>query len=300
MGTAEVLPGVSGGTIAFITGIYEELLETIKGFFNLDHLKLLLRGKFLEFAKATNLVFLIVLFSGMLLAVALMLEQIHFLLDHYPIGLWSFFCGLTLASAVIIRKQIARWDIANVSALIGGTAIALFVATRGVSASGEMNLIYIFFCGAIAICALILPGISGSLILLILGAYQLVTSSAKDVIHAMLGSPVDDLGLKVQILTAFLLGIFIGLLTFVRFVSWLFKHYRQTLTGGLMGFLIGSLWAVWPWKQMVETGISDKVIYMSVSPSDYTAGEPQFAVAAIFLLVGFSLVYFLEKFGQKD
>lgn len=299
MGAADVVPGVSGGTIAFITGIYEELLGTIKELPEPQNLQHLLKGQWKKLWLEANLRFLVILFGGIGLSILLMAEQIHYLLEYYPIAIWAFFFGLIVASVVVIAGQVRQWSLVGLLTLVIGALIAYYVAAQGTTASETTSVFYIFFCGLIAICAMILPGISGSFILVLLGAYELVLGSIKGIKDALLAGLWDEVWAKLQIVLAFLLGAIIGLFSFARVVSWLFKHYRQPVITGLMGFLIGSLYAVWPWKEIRPTGVEGKDFLINISPYAYQEGDPQLGLAIILAIVGFILVYGIERLGQR-
>ena len=236
MGGADVVPGVSGGTIAFITGIYEELLDSINSV-NLDSLKLLAAFKFKDFWKAINGNFLITLFSGILISLFSLAKLISYLIEFYPIQLWSFFLGLILISAILVLKKIRKWNVVVVFAVIAGSVIAYFITATAPSETGD-GLITIFFSGMIAITAMILPGISGSYILLILGKYELMVNAIKD--------------LRIMVLIVFAIGCAAGLATFSRIISWILKKYHNFTVGLLAGFMVGSLNRIWPWKEVIQ------------------------------------------------
>ena len=287
MGAADIVPGVSGGSIALITGIYEELLRSINSF-NGDSLKLLLRFEFKEFFKAVNGAFLLSLFLGILTSIFSLSKLITYLMDEHPIPLWSFFCGLILISAFLILKDIKKWSIGVIIALIIGTVAAYFITELPPTSSPDA-LWFTFVAGAIAICAMILPGISGSFILLILGKYE-------PILHAV--SERDFVTLAV-----FALGCIVGLLSFSRVISWLLKHYYSITIGLLSGFMLGSINKLWPWKIVTayrtsSSGEEKPFLTKNLFPSDYldqTGFEPKLVLAVSAFLFGIILVYGIDR-----
>ena len=287
MGAADIVPGVSGGSIALITGIYEELLRSINSF-NGDSLKLLLRFEFKEFFRAVNGAFLLSLFLGILTSIFSLSKLITYLMDEHPIPLWSFFCGLILISAFLILKDIKKWSIGVIIALIIGTVAAYFITELPPTSSPDA-LWFTFVAGAIAICAMILPGISGSFILLILGKYE-------PILHAV--SERDFVTLAV-----FALGCIVGLLSFSRVISWLLKHYYSITIGLLSGFMLGSINKLWPWKIVTayrtsSSGEEKPFLTKNLFPSDYldqTGFEPKLVLAVSAFLFGIILVYGIDR-----
>lgn len=295
MGIAEVIPGVSGGTIALITGIYEQLIDAIKSILGPEVWQTWGKegfGAAWEKAHGTFLVFLI---SGMLGGILIGAFGVKHLEENYPVLLWSFFFGLIIASAIYVARQVKQWSVINIVGLVVG-AIVAFAITVLYPAQGSESLIFVFFSGAIAISALILPGISGSFILLLLGMYSLVIGS--------LTSLVKDQDLSsLTILFVFGLGCLLGLATFSRVLSWMFKNFHDLTMAILAGFMIGSLNKIWPWRNVLTTRINSKgeevpLIEKSVLPAQFE-GDPQILWVIIFMLIGFSLVFFMDRFGGK-
>ena len=291
MGAADVIPGVSGGTIAFISGIYEELLNSIKSV-NLSSLKLLFTGNFAEFWKAINGSFLISLFTGIAISIISLAKGLKYLLDHYPILVWSFFFGLVVASAVYVARTITKWNFTTIIAGIAGIIIAYFIT---ILTPAEANTTYwfIFLSGAIAICAMILPGISGSFILVLLGMYKFILQSVSE--------------FKIAVVLTFLSGAAIGIISFSNVLSWLLKKYHNLTIAMLSGFMVGSLNKVWPWKEVVETftdrhGEIKPLIEANVFPGTYEqlTGNDAFMLGAIVLaIVGFALIFIIENIANK-
>ncbi|WP_066225105.1 DUF368 domain-containing protein [Formosa haliotis] len=236
MGAADAVPGVSGGTIAFISGIYEELISTISGI-NLSLFKTLKKDGLSAFWKQLNGNFLLALLTGIVVSFITFMRVAKYLLEHHPVLIWSFFFGLIIASIFFVGKQITRWNIASILSIIAGALLAYYITTLP-SLNGSDSPWFLFFAGAIAICAMILPGISGSFILVILGAYKTLS----DALH--------DFDFKKIVL--FATGALVGLLSFSHLLKWLFKHYHNTTLAVLTGFIFGSLNKVWPWK-LTET-----------------------------------------------
>lgn len=279
MGAADVVPGVSGGTIAFIVGIYDELINTIKSI-SLQSLKLLFTFKFKEFWKAVNGNFLFSLFAGIAISVFSLAKLITYLLVAHPILVWAFFFGLVLASTWFVAKDIEGWNWKTVLSFIIGAVIAYYI-TVVTPAETPTNLLFIFLCGAIAICAMILPGISGSFILVLLGKYHYIMDAVK--------------GLDLLILCVFGAGAFIGITSFSRVLSYALKHFRNVTMAVLAGFMLGSLNKVWPWK---TTEI--EIINGTEFAIEHNSLPTQYLVEGIALMiVGFMLVYVLEKISAK-
>lgn len=290
MGAADVVPGVSGGTIALITGIYEELLLSIKNL----HPNLLKEWKdngFASFWSKLNGSFLLSLFAGIAVSLLSLAKLFTYLLENYPILVWAFFFGLVAASAIYVGKQIKQWDWKHALLLVAGIVIAYYITILS-PAEGSDSKLYLFICGAIAICAMILPGISGSLILLLLGAYAPIVGAIGN--------------LDIMTLLPVALGAGIGLLLFSRVLSWLFNHYKTMTLALLTGFMIGALNKVWPWKEVLETytdshGETQPLLEKSILPSTYAqlTGEPSQLLAAIgFATLGFALVFIIEKIAE--
>ena len=282
MGAADIVPGVSGGTIALITGIYEELISSIKNI-NPRLIKTLFKKGVKEFWIELNGTFFIILLSGIATSVILLVQIIVFLLDSHEFKIWGFFFGLIIASAYIILKDIKTLDINKVCIVILGIAIAASVVLSDTTTLPNTD-IYIFFTGSIAITAMILPGISGSFILLLLSKYEFIINAIKD--------------FDIRIILVFGLGCIFGLLIFSRFLHFLFQNYKDNLLALLSGFLIGSLLKVWPFRQTVKTitnsdGIEDAVITQPVLPTSQDIES--IAMFIIFSISGYLLINFIQK-----
>jgi putative membrane protein len=317
MGAADAVPGVSGGTIAFISGIYEELVTTISNI-NLSLFKTLKNKGLKAFWEQANASFLLALLIGILISFVSFMRLAKYLIENQPILIWSFFFGLIIASIIYVGKQIKKWQLSTFIALIAGTAIAYYVTTLTSLGTNE-NAYFLFFAGALAICAMILPGISGSFILVILGAYKTLS----DALH--------DFDLKR--IAIFAGGAIIGLLSFSHVLKWLFKNYENTTLALLTGFIVGSLNKIWPWKEtfsvyskeargiitfsevsevgtlsVFQQNIQDFETYKtavekSVGPFRYSeinsSIDPQLFQAVLFIIIGFLTIFLLEKIALR-
>lgn len=283
MGAADVVPGVSGGTIAFITGIYQELIDSLKSI-NPRALQILFREGVPAAWKHINGNFLITLFAGIIVSVVSLAKGITYLLENYPVLVWSFFFGLIVASALLIGTHIKKWRWDRIVGMILGIGVAYYITVASPAETSE-EYWFIFLSGALAICAMILPGISGSFILLLLGKYRFILESLSE--------------LKIGVILTFILGCLFGLLSFARVLSWMFHHARELTIAILTGFMIGSLNKVWPWKVTLEWttdrhGEEVPLLQQSVLPSDFP-GDPQTWWAIGMAVVGFLMIWILEK-----
>lgn len=292
MGAADVVPGVSGGTIAFITGIYERLIDAIKSI-NLTNLKLLFTGKFKEFWKSIDGTFLVCLVAGIATSLFSLAHLMTYLLDHQPILLWAFFFGLVLASTVFVGKDVA-WNWKTIIAFIAFTVLAFFITSPENSPlNATHDYWYIFICGAVAICAMILPGISGSFILVLLGEYYFVLGAVKN--------------FDIIIILIFLVGAVIGIVAFSHILSWLFKHVKMLTLASLTGFMFGSLNKIWPWKEVLTTytdseGVVQTLTERNLSPMQFEVvnqADNQLLPAIIWIVVGFGLIFTIEFINKK-
>lgn len=282
MGAADVVPGVSGGTIAFIVGIYEELINSIKSI-NGTTLKMLFTGQIAAFWKAINANFLLSIVGGIAISIFSLAKLITWLLTDHPILVWSFFFGLVLASTWFVSKDIKRWDWKTAVSFLAGIAIAFYI-TVATPAETPTNLFFIFLCGAIAICAMILPGISGSFILVLLGKYFYIMEAVKT--------------FNIPVMLTFICGAAIGITSFSRVLSFALRRFHDITIALLAGFMLGSLNKVWPWKETIETytdshGVIKPLVEANIMPN-------QLLAEAIGLMVlGYAIVYFLEKLSAK-
>ncbi len=311
MGAADVVPGVSGGTIAFITGIYEELLSSIASI-NLAALNTLKKDGFGAFWKQINGTFFVFLLAGIFVSIASLANLIQYLLSEWPIPTWSFFFGLIVASVGVVFAKIKekkKWGVWLALAI--GTIVAYYI-TLATPADGTDNLFYLFVCGSIAIIAMILPGISGSFILLLMGAYLTMMQTISNFVSALRQFSIELLLAHGMPLFVFALGCITGLLLFSRVLKWMFHRAHDLTVAVLTGFLIGSLNKVWPWKEVLEYFVKHPgtqkekmvpVIERNVWPQNYSeiTGEPNHMMLALITCAfGFILVYGLNRFAPKS
>lgn len=287
MGAADVVPGVSGGTIAFISGIYEEFVGSISSI-NFNTLKTLKSEGIKAAWQQVNGNFLLAILVGIGISILSLAKLISWLLENEPIPLWSFFFGLVLASVLFIGKQISHWKAATIVIFILGTVLAYWITTLEPLVSENSSSIFLFISGALAICAMILPGISGAFILVLLGAYRIVLEA----VHNR----------DFQIIAVVGAGAIVGLLTFSRVLKWLFNHHKNLTLAVLTGFVMGSLNKIWPWKKVLDSRlIEGKEIILreaSVSPFNYE-GDHQLIYAVLLACIGFLAIIFLERLATE-
>jgi putative membrane protein len=294
MGAADVVPGVSGGTIALITHIYERLIKAI------DKASLTLLLQFLgpnrkAAWQSLDGSFLLALTLGIATGMLIVSSGISWLLTAYPIPLWAFFFGLILASAFVLKNSVSRWNIPAFSSMILGFLVALGIGLITPS-SGSDSLLYLFFCGMLVVIAMILPGISGAFILILLGAYE-TAINALDKIKAF-----EIEGLIVFLVMA--AGGLIGLKAFARVLRWLFSQHKNLILATMTGFLMGSLYKVWPWKKITayytnSKGIEEPLTTTATLP-EFSNPDAQVVLATIAFIAALCLLYFLEKFSKKN
>jgi putative membrane protein len=291
MGAADAVPGVSGGTIAFITGIYEELIYSLKQC-GVSALKILFQKGFTAAWQHINGGFLLALFSGVIVSILTISGVVLYLLANHPILLWSFFFGLILAAVWSLIRHIDKWEVGIITTFLIGT-IGAFLITTISPTTIETSPLIVFLSGMIAICAMILPGISGSFILLLLGMYAPMLTAVKE--------------LQLITLCIFASGCVVGLLSFSHVLSWMFKYYKTMTLALLGGFMLGSLNKVWPWKQTIESvidrhGKEIPLIQDNILPHTFETlyTQPSYMWYAIILMTsGMGMVIALEKIGQR-
>lgn len=292
MGAADVIPGVSGGTIAFITGIYSELVKSLS-LLNIQSLRVLMRSGFSKFWSTINGNFLLILFSGILVSVFSLARLLEYLLMQYPIVVWSFFFGLVLISGILVLRRISNWSGSRIIALLSGV-VTMVLITRFSPVETPESYWFIFISGAIAICAMILPGISGAFILLILGKYQFIIRAVSN--------------FDIPVIIVFGVGAVFGLLSFSNLLSWLFRKYHDITIALLSGFILGSLNKIWPWKETISSalnshGESIPVVQRNISPiiySEITGNDHMILYATLFALCGVLVVVLLELLSKKE
>ena len=286
MGAADVVPGVSGGTIAFISGIYEELINSINSI-SPKLLSIWRKEGFGAVWKSVNGSFLAAVFGGIFISVFSLAKALSWLLENHPVLVWSFFFGLVLASVFFVGKEIKRWSVWSCLLFAAGAGIAYWITILPANTQVD-TLPYLFLSGALAVCAMILPGISGSFILVLLGSYKAIL----DAVHER----------KLIEVATVALGAVVGLLSFARLLKWLFQHYRTATLALLTGFILGSLNKIWPWKKVTEVQlIEDKAIpirEINLWPGQYE-GDPQLFGALLLGVLGFSLIFILERLAAQ-
>ena len=282
MGAVNAIPGVSGGTIAMITGIFERIVNSLKSF-DITALKMLLKGKFREFVRHTDLIFLINVVFGNVVAIVSLAKLFEILFRDYPIYIWAYFFGLVFASVFFLGKTI-KWRIRDVAFFILGTVVAAYISIATPAVENE-NFIYLMLCGAIAICCKILPGTSGAFVLILMGNYRLIM--------------VDSINyLRFDILIPFIVGAVVGIIPFSHFLSWLLKRFRNPTTAILTGFILGSLGTLWPWKKsIIETfGIKEVITGFEWNLPQMNT---EFALAVVYCILGIFTIYIIDLLAKS-
>lgn len=301
MGAADVVPGVSGGTIAFISGIYQELIDSINNI-NGSLIKTLRKEGLKAAWIQANATFLLSLLIGIGISVLTFSKIITHLLETQPVLVWSFFFGLIIASIVLIWKQITQWKLISILALLIGIGITYYITIAKPVSSPE-SYPYLFLSGFIAIIAMILPGISGAFILLLMGSYETVIGTINQFREGLTQMNLELLSTAFLKLGVFAIGAIIGLKAFSKVLHWMFHHQKDTTLALLIGFMIGSLNKVWPWKEVLETRINSHgktvpFIGKSILPQDFQ-GDTQIALAITLALFGFLVIYGMEKIATR-
>ncbi len=298
MGAADVIPGVSGGTIAFIMGIYDEFVGSLASI-NGEAVKLLLKGRFCAFWKHINGSFLLSLVVGIGISIIALAGLMQMLLSDFPIQTWAFFFGLIVASSLFIIRGISGWKLREGLLMVFGIVLGAVICTLSPTQTPD-GLWFIFLSGALAICAMILPGISGSFILLILGKYEYILGAISDIVAGV------DLGRNLLILGVFGLGAIIGILAFSRFLHWLLARWQKETMIVLAGFIIGSLVKIWPWtnaeaivlSQFPELASFGETLPAEIISQYMASADLHIGGAILFALIGFSLVTGIEIAGK--
>ncbi len=292
MGAADVIPGVSGGTVAFITGIYEELIDSIKSVVSPQALGHLRNLSFREYFKSINLYFILSVLVGIAISFLSLARLMQFLLVNYPIQVWSFFFGLILVSVWYVAKTIERWKTPIYIFFVIGIALGAII-TMATPTETPNNLWFIFICGMVAICAMILPGISGSFIMLLMGKYLYLMAALSS--------------FNLLVIGVFLAGAAVGILSFSNLLSWMLHRFHSATIAVLAGFMIGSLNKVWPWKVATQTyidahGAIRPLLEKNVLPANYlleNKAEPFILDAIAFFILGALLIIIFERFFPK-
>ena len=293
MGAADLVPGVSGGTIALITGIYKELLDSINAV-SWSTLKLLKKEGIVAIWKKIKGPFLLAVFGGIISSVLLLSRLLEWLMVNQPIGLWSFFFGLLIASIVYLIKTDLKFDLTSILYLVLG-AILSFMVTQLQGGQEEISLWYLFLSGFIGISAMILPGLSGAYIFFVMGVYQTILSylrQAQDLIFDF------DQAIFITVssgLAVFILGIITGLKVFSKFLTWLLERYPKQIMAVLIGLMIGALHKVWQWQNEISSPSSTIENTEAVFPNAYLTSDPQILKALLLMIIGFALLFLLER-----
>ena len=291
MGVANVIPGVSGGTIALLTGIFERLINALKSF-DVDAVRLLLKFKFREFAQHVDFGFLLSVFVGVGVSIISVAKLLEFLFQSYPVYVWSFFFGLILVSVWFVGKSIGKIDFAAAVSFVVGAAVAFGLSVMN-PATENTAFWYLIICGAVAVCSMILPGLSGSFVLILMGNYQLI------MIYA-----VSHFDMKIIVPVA--IGVVVGLLAFSHFLSWLLSRYARQTMAVLTGFIFGSLGTIWPWKtpvylmqdgaEVLKNGKPIIQSYQMYFPQEFSA---EVAIAIVLMAAGMAALWALERSSEK-
>ena len=301
MGAADVVPGVSGGTIAFISGIYQELIDSINNV-NVSALKTLKKDGLKAAWEQVNGSFLLALLTGIGISILTFSKIITHLLETQPILVWSFFFGLIIASITLIWKEITSWKLVDILFLLIGITVSYYI-TIARPVSSPDSYWYLFLSGFIAIIAMILPGISGAFILLLMGSYETVIGTINTFREGLTTANSEILISALLKLGVFAVGAIIGLKSFSKILHWMFEHHKNTTLTLLVGFMVGSLNKVWPWKEVLETRINshgEVVPYIdkSILPQNFD-GDPKIVMAIVLAILGFVLIFGMEKMASK-
>jgi len=289
MGAANVIPGVSGGTIALITGIYEKLINSLKSF-DLKAIKMILSGRFKDFTEYVNFNFLFAVFAGVGISIFSLAKMLEYLFDNHPVYLWAYFFGLILASVYYVGKTVNKWNVTNVISLFIGTGLATVISLLNPTTEND-GMFYMFVCGIVAISSMILPGLSGSFVLILMGNYMLILTSITE--------------LNFSVLIPFGFGCIVGLLAFSHILAWVFKKFRDTTITLLTGFIMGSLLILWPWKEEIFLKESGEIVLKNgekiIQGYNWYAPEMNFESSFAFLLIlgGVASIWVIEFMGNK-
>jgi len=283
MGAVNAIPGVSGGTIAMITGIFERLINSLKSF-DISALKMLLKGNFRMFARHTDLIFLINVVFGNLVAIVSLAKLFEILFKYYEVYMWAYFFGLVFASVFFLGKTIKKWRIQDVTFFVAGTIIAIYISIATPGTEND-NFWYLMLCGAIAICCKILPGTSGAFVLLLMGNYHLIMIEAINY-------------RRFDILIPFIIGAVVGLIPFSHFLSWLLKRFRNVTIALLTGFILGSLGTLWPWKKSIIEIFGEKEVITGFE-WNLPQMNTEFVIAIVYCVLGVLTIYLIELLAKN-
>tara|TARA_B110000444_G_scaffold261104_1_gene311123 strand:- start:3181 stop:4173 length:993 start_codon:yes stop_codon:yes gene_type:complete len=312
MGAANVIPGVSGGTIALVTGIYQELVDSLKSFDKIAF-QLLFKAKFSDFSKKVNLGFLISLGTGIVFSIFSIARLFDWLLRIYPIYIWAFFFGLILASVFFVGKTVDKWTLKEVSFLLTGALVAISISFTNPAPVSNENYFFIFFCGVVGISGMLLPGLSGSYILMLLGNYELLMVDSINNLSEIIGllfaldfSFIQNTEMmqNLSYFLFFLAGSILGILCFSQIISWIFIRYKNTTISILTGFVFGSLAIIWPWKNEITkpnfvNRYGEEVVigYNRYFPPTF---DSSLCIALLCILIGILCIWSIEKFSKEE
>jgi len=300
MGAADVVPGVSGGTMAFILNIYEELIHSLHTLASMDTFRLLIRFKFKEAIDTLPWRFLAAVGLGILISLATLSKFIKMALEEYEVLVWSFFFGLVVASIITVISKVKIWQLSRYVALLAGTVIALFIVIMTPTETPE-SWWFIYLSGMIAICAMILPGISGSFILVLLGKYKYILTAVTTLLSGLKNLDFQVILANLTTLLIFGAGAITGLATFAKILDWVFKKAHDVAVALLIGFMVGSLWKIWPWKETLETytdrhGVIKPLVQENIFPAEFSS---EVVIAITLAIVGFVGIIILTKMAAK-
>ena len=286
MGIANIIPGVSGGTIALITGIYEEFIVSLKSF-DLKALKMLLSFKIKKFIQYTNFYFLLAVLGGSTFSMISIAKILGRLFDENPISVWSFFFGLIAASVYYVGCRVKKWKLGSILFFIIGTGFAISLTFLSNSPIHNESLLYVFICGVVGVSGMLIPGLSGSFILILMGTYELLMIES-------LSNPINN----IIILSIFILGSIVGLILFSHVIAWFLKYFKDYILALLTGFILGSLIIIWPWQNCIEeTNTKIKCLeYEKYIPELDLSLLP----AVLLMILGYLLVMKLESFSKNN
>ncbi|MFW5804424.1 MAG: DUF368 domain-containing protein [bacterium] len=292
MGAANVIPGVSGGTIALVTGVFERLINAVKSF-DIKALRLLFTGRLKEFAKHTDIFFLIAIFTGIAISIISLAKLLEYLFIEYPVYIWAFFFGLIISSVYYVGKTINKWSAGVIISWIIGTIGAILITLLTPSTEND-NIFYLFVCGIVAMCSMILPGLSGSFILILLGNYKLIVIKA-----------ITEI--RIDILLPVMGGAVFGLIAFSHLLSWLYKKYKDITIAVLSGFILGSLGILWPWQKPVY--LKNEVGEFLLKDGEYVilkykkfipeSLSIEVIIAILLMVAGIASIVLIERLAQS-
>ena len=290
MGIANIIPGVSGGTIALITEIYEEFINSLKSF-DLKALKMLLSFKIKEFIKYTNFYFLLAVLGGSTFSMISIAKILGGLFKENPISVWSFFFGLIAASVYYVGCRVKKWKLGSILFFIIGTGFAISLTFLSSSSVHNESLLYVFICGVVGVSGMLIPGLSGSFILILMGTYELLMIES-------LSNPINN----IVILSIFILGSIVGLILFSHVIAWLLKYFKDYIFALLTGFILGSLIMIWPWQNCIKE--TTNINNTKITCLEYEKYIPELDLsllpAVLLMLIGFYVVVKLESFSKNN